>query len=216
MSQFENHPILVLASASPRRAELLRAVGVPFVAAPVDVEEPRPSPEDEAQPVRWVERLASFKAERCGWTHVESTLVLAADTIVWLEGRILNKPRDEADAIAMLKALRGRTHTVYTGVCLRARGKENSLGEYSVLHEATQVSFGEVSDEWIEKYVATGESADKAGSYAAQGKGALLIKKIEGDFWNVVGLPLFATAKMLENVGLPVEKFWNKYGEPRS
>ena len=211
MSDFSHriNPILVLASASPRRSELLRALGVSFVLAPVDVEEPRPEPDDEAHPALWVEKLARFKAERCEWKQDESTgaVILAADTIVWHNGRILNKPRDAEEAVSMLSTLRGQTHTVFTGVCLRLQNGEGQ--EYSVLHEATQVTFGDVSDEWIKKYVATGESSDKAGSYAAQGKGALLIARIEGDFWNVVGLPLFKVSKMLETVGVPVEKFWS-------
>lgn len=194
---------LMLASASPRRAEILGAIGIPFSLAPVDVEEPRPSTQDEAQPALWVEKLARFKAERCVWPDETSTLVLAADTIVWHDGKILNKPEGDREAIAMLSTLRSSTHTVFTGVCLRNREEE-----YCVAHEATRVTFGNVSDDWIEKYVATGEPSDKAGAYAAQGKGALLIEKIDGDFWNVVGLPVFRVAKMLENAGLPVEKFW--------
>jgi septum formation protein len=207
------NPVLVLASASPRRSELLRALGVSFVLAPVDVEEPRPEADDESTPALWVEKLARFKAELCEWNpdapHDKSTpaVVLAADTIVWHHGRILNKPRDAQEAVRMLSTLRGQTHTVFTGVCLRLQNGGQS--EYSALHESTNVTFGDVSDEWIEKYVATGEPMDKAGSYAAQGKGALLISRIEGDFWNVVGLPLFRVSKMLQSVGVPVEKFWS-------
>jgi septum formation protein len=201
---------LVLASASPRRAELLRALGVPFSLAPVEEEEPRPTAADEAQPACFVEALARFKAERASWPESASTLLLAADTVVWHDGRILNKPHDAADAVRMLRALRGQTHTVYTGVCLRVRESE----EYSVAHEATRVTFGEVSDAWIESYVATGESMDKAGSYAAQGKGALLVKRVEGDFWNVVGLPLFRVSRMLRAAGLPVENFWSMDSPP--
>jgi septum formation protein len=203
-----SNPILVLASASPRRSEILRALGVSFVLAPSDVEEPRPEAGDESTPALWVEKLARFKAECCEWQS-ESTpaVILAADTIVWHKGRILNKPRDAGEAVTMLSTLRGQTHTVFTGVCLRLQN--GGQPEYSALHEATNVTFGDVSDEWIEKYVATGEPMDKAGSYAAQGKGALLISRIEGDFWNVVGLPLFRVSKMLQSVGVPVEKFWS-------
>jgi septum formation protein len=131
---------------------------------------------------------------------------------VWHDGEILNKPCDEAEAVRMLCALRGQTHTVFTGVCLRVR--EAGGETYSVAHEATRVTFGEVSDAWIAKYVATGEPSDKAGAYAAQGKGALLIKRIEGDFWNVVGLPLFRVSQMLEAAGVPVEKYWNRNSPP--
>jgi septum formation protein len=203
-------PVLVLASASPRRAELLRALGVPFLLAPFFGEEPRPDADDGAQPAHWVKSLARFKAERSCWPEDASTLLLTADTIVCHDGQILNKPRDESEAIQMLHTLRGRTHTVYTGVCLRDR----ESGEYSTAHEATHVTFGDVSDAWIEKYVATGEPMDKAGSYAAQGKGALLVQNIEGDFWNVVGLPLFRVAQMLRDAGVAIEDYWNKSSSP--
>jgi septum formation protein len=197
---------LVLASASPRRAEILRGIGIPFVLAPVGAEEPRPSTRDEAEPARWVEKLARFKAEHCVWPDETSTLALSADTIVWHNGKILNKPRDQSEAIEMLSTLRNSTHTVFTGVCLRSRDEE-----YSLAHEATRVTFGNVSNDWIENYVATGEPMDKAGAYAAQGKGALLIRCIEGDFWNVVGLPIFRVTQMLETAGMPVEKFWSRH-----
>ena len=202
LAHIENN--LVLASASPRRAEILRAVGISFVLAPVEVEEPRPSTFDAAHPAAWVEKLARFKAERCTWPDEASTLVLAADTIVWHDGEILNKPRDENEAVKMLSTLRNRTHTVFTGVCLRNRSEE-----YSLAHEATKVTFGDVSDKWIKQYVATCEPMDKAGAYAAQGCGALLIKKVDGDFWNVVGLPIFRLSQMLKSCGMPVEQIWN-------
>jgi septum formation protein len=128
--------------------------------------------------------------------------------VVWLHGAILNKPRDVADAQRMLGALRGQTHTVFTGICLRERFKDKA-DEYFTSHEATRVTFGDVSDSWIEAYVATGEPMDKAGAYAAQGRGAILVQSIEGDFWNVVGLPIYKTARLLEAAGMPVEKFWN-------
>lgn len=204
LTSLQNHnPVIVLASASPRRAEILRTAGVPFLLAPVADEEPRPTPDDEHEPGVWVEKLARFKAERCVWPNRASTLALAADTIVWHDGKILNKPRDADEAVRMLRTLRNQTHTVFTGVCFRRRS-----GEYSMAHEATLVSFGHVSDGWIANYVATGEPMDKAGAYAAQGRGALLIERIEGDFWNVVGLPIFRVSRMLEAVGLPIEKNW--------
>jgi septum formation protein len=194
--------VLVLASGSPRRSEILQGIGVPFVVRPVPMEEPLPADEDHAHPARFVEYLSRFKAEHYAETLPESTLVLAADTVVWLDGRILNKPEDEEDAVAMLSSLCGKTHTVFTGVCLRQGA------EYSVLHEATQVTFGPRDETWIRTYVATGEPMDKAGGYAAQGKGALLIEKIEGDFWNVVGLPIYRTAQLLKSAGLAVEGYW--------
>lgn len=170
-------------------------------------EEPRPGEHDEREPAKWVEYLARYKAERCVWPNDKAKLVLTADTVVWLDRAILNKPEGAADAVSMLRRLRGNTHTVLTGVCLRERlgdGRDN----YVVTHGTTRVTFGDVSDGWIEAYVATGEPLDKAGAYAAQGRGAILVEKIDGDFWNVVGLPIFKTARLLENAGLPVEQFW--------
>lgn len=204
--------VLILASASPRRSDLLTTLGVPFIVRPAQVEEPRPQPGDEAQPGAFVERLARYKAGHCDVEAVDEgngaeKVVLAADTIVWLDGAILNKPEDANEAGMMLRRLRGKTHTVFTGVCLRVNER------YYVEHEATRVSFGHVSDEWIDAYVATGESLDKAGAYAVQGRGALLVARIDGDFWNVVGLPLWRLGQMLMQIGRPVESWWNSTPE---
>jgi len=203
-------PTLILASASPRRADLLSTLGVPFIVAASAVPEPRPTAADESQPANFVEKLARFKAENCDaaviaqHSHGGHVVVLAADTIVWHEGGILNKPEDKDEARSMLRRLRGKTHTVYTGVCLR-------LGEqYCIGHEATMVQFGQVSDYWIDAYVETGEPSDKAGAYAAQGKGAVLVERIAGDFWNVVGLPLWKLSRMFEQIGMPLEDWWQK------
>lgn len=133
-----------------------------------------------------------------------SVIVLAADTTVWHDGRILNKPVDAADARRMLTTLRGREHQVFTGLCLR-------LGdEYLVEHEVTTVKFGHMSDEWITRYVESGEPLDKAGAYGAQERGALMIERIEGDYFNVVGLPLACLGRMLETIGAPVEAWWQR------
>src|SRR5918993_1091810 len=173
---------LVLASASPRRAEILRAVGWPFEAAPADVDESR---EEGEEAVAYVRRLAREKAEAVARTRLFG-LVLGADTVVVLEGEVLGKPRDADGARRMLRALGGRRHEVLTGVALvRAES-----GRCVVGHEQTRVRFGELSEAEIEEYVGTGEPADKAGAYAIQGRAALFIEGIEGDFWNVVGLPV--------------------------
>jgi len=188
---------LVLASASPRRSQLLRELGWRFSVAPTRVAEPDPTPADGDNPGAYVERLARLKAAAC----TQEGLIIAADTVVVLEGRILNKPRDEDDAWAMLCALRGRAHHVYTGVCLR-------LGEeFWSEHETTRVTFGDVPDTFLRAYIQTGEPLDKAGAYGAQGKGALLIERIEGDYFNVVGLPLFRLARMLRERGLQTNPF---------
>lgn len=191
---------LVLASASPRRSQLLRDLGWRFEVAPTRAEEPAPTPADGADPGAYVERLAHLKAAACE----RAGLVIAADTTVALDAQILNKPRDEAQALSMLRALQGRTHRVFTGVCLR-RGDE-----FWSEHEVTSVTFGSLDDAFLRAYVSTGEPLDKAGAYGAQGRGALLIERIEGDYWNVVGLPVFRLARMLGERGVEVRKFWNE------
>ncbi len=189
---------IVLASASPRRAQLLRDLGVPFSVAPSNAPEPPPDAADCLQPGAYVEKLARLKAH----TERNDAIFLAADTVVVLENEILGKPRDHSEARAMLSRLRGQTHRVYTGICVREGQKIASA------HEITRVTFGDFSDEFIARYVATGEPMDKAGAYGAQGRGALLIEKIEGDYFNVVGLPLFRLARMLREFGIPLEEFW--------
>jgi septum formation protein len=192
------HPKLILASASPRRSELLRGLGLPFIVAPTHAEEPDPTPEDLLHPAGYVEKLATLKASACD----HEGLIIAADTTVWHDGAILNKPRDEAEAGAMLRRLRGQTHQVFTGVCVRS-GDELRVG-----HETTSVTFSYFSDEFVERYVATGEPMDKAGAYAAQGRGALVVARINGDYWNVVGLPLNRLSGLLREFGIQVEAFW--------
>jgi septum formation protein len=180
---------LILASASPRRAEILRAVGWPFETCVADVDE---SVKRDETPVQYVERLARekamFVAERrlCG-------LVLGADTVVVVESEMLGKPRDEEDARRMLRKLSGRWHDVLTGIALVRAENKRSL----VAHERTRVLFAEMSEEEIAWYVATGEPMDKAGAYAVQGRAALFISKLDGDYWNVVGLPLRSVYRLL-------------------
>ena len=173
---------LVLASASPRRAEILRAVGWPHEVQPADVDESRREGE---RPGEYVERLAREKAARVAGTRLFG-LVLGADTVVVADGEILGKPRDDEDARRMLRLLGGRWHEVLTGVAfVRA---EDSRTE--VAHVRTRVRFCRMTEGEINWYVATGEPADKAGAYAVQGQAALFVKGIEGDYWNVVGLPV--------------------------
>lgn len=173
---------LVLASGSPRRAEILRAVGWAFEAEAADVDE---SMREGEEPVGYVRRLAVAKAERVARARLFG-LVLGADTVVVLDGRVLGKPRDDAEAREMLRALSGRRHEVLTGVALvRAE-----TGRVRVAHETTGVRFGTLTGAEIEEYVGTGEPADKAGAYAIQGRAALFVEGVEGDYWNVVGLPV--------------------------
>ena len=175
-------PRLVLASASPRRAEILRAVGWPFETQAADVDEAVRAGES---PAEYVERLARGKAGAVARSRLFG-LVLGADTVVVCEGEILGKPRDEEDARRMLRRLSNRRHEVLTGVALvRAEGSRTE-----VAHARTRVRFCRRSDEEIDWYVATGEPADKAGADDVQGRAALFIEGVEGDYWNVVGLPV--------------------------
>jgi septum formation protein len=174
---------LVLASKSPRRAEILRAVGWEFEAIAADVDETRYDAEDA---VSYVKRLAQTKAETVAG-QLRGGLVLGADTVVVIGEEILGQPRDDEDARRMLRLLSGRLHAVLTGVALVRPGQPpHALVE----HETTRVRFSEMSIDEIDWYVSTGEPTGKAGAYAIQGKGALFISEIQGDYLNVVGLPV--------------------------
>jgi septum formation protein len=174
---------LVLASSSPRRAEILRAVGWPFEVSAVDVDE---SLKTDESPVAYVERLAREKASAAA-RHFPSRLVLGADTIVLIDETILGKPRDLDDARRMLRELNDSWHEVLTGVALMREGERQQV---VVAHERTRVRFSRMSDEEINWHVRYGHPLDKAGAYAVQGHAALFIREIQGDYWNVVGLPV--------------------------
>lgn len=183
---------------------------MPFVTAPLEQAEPQPDDTDQALPGQFVERLALHKATYCPVPDLPKPLIiLAADTVVWHNETILNKPGNKNDAIQMLQTLRGNWHEVFTGVCLKVLLEDGSATEL-VEYEVTKVLFADVSDHWIEQYVATGEPLDKAGAYAAQGRGAAIVQRIEGDYWNVVGLPLARLARMLNDIGAPLENWWEK------
>jgi septum formation protein len=175
-------PSLLLASSSPRRSEILRTVGWPFLARAVEVDESL-KPGEAAQ--EYVERLALTKARAAAARH-SNPLILGADTAVVIENEILGKPRDAADAQKMLKTLQGRWHVVVTGIALVSNeGSSERVG-----HEITEVKFAAMGQDEIAWYVATGEPMDKAGAYAIQGKGARFIERIKGDYFNVMGLPV--------------------------
>lgn len=174
---------LLLASGSPRRAEILRAVGWPFATLATNIDETLAAGES-AQAA--VERLALEKAEAAA-KQCSQGLVLGADTTVVVDSEILGKPEDEMDAQRMLRLLSGRWHDVLTGVALLRAGDESSR---VVAHERTQVRFSAMSDEEIAWYIRSREPMDKAGAYAVQGRAALFIEEIRGDYWNVVGLPV--------------------------
>ena len=173
---------LILASQSPRRAEILTAVGWEFEAIAADIDETRLAAEDA---VSYVERLARTKAETVA-RGFPGRLVIGADTVVVIDEEILGQPRDDDDARRMLRLLSGKWHEVLTGVALVRAGSS----QVSIDHDTTRVLFAEMSADEIDWYVSTGEPRGKAGAYAIQGRGALFIKEIQGDYFNVVGLPV--------------------------
>jgi septum formation protein len=186
---------LVLASASPRRAELLRGLGVPFSIRPADIDE-SPQPGEPAE--SYVARLARAKALNV-WS--EGEVVLAADTTVVAAERILGKPADREEGRAMLRALAGRPHSVLTGYAL-AFADPTVQPHCLVGVERTEVTMGEMSEEEIRWYVETGEGVDKAGGYAIQGRASLFVERVEGSYSNVVGLPIAAIYALAREQGL--------------
>ena len=190
-----NNHVIVLASASPRRLELVRMLGIDHVVCPAKNEM---DPPDGISPEEAVSMISQAKAREVAPLFSEEALILAADTIVCLEGRILGRPHSGEEAENMLKLLSGRRHEVYTGVTLLQHGDCCSRTECSY------VTFRELDPDEIHRYVLTGEPLDKAGAYAAQGKGALFVRSIEGDFFNVMGLPLCLLGEMLKAKGVPV------------
>jgi septum formation protein len=194
--------MLVLASASPRRQELLRNAGIPFVAQPTDVPE---IPREAEAPRAFAERMAREKALAV-FRQRPDDFVLGADTIVVVEAQILGKPRDRDDAARMLRLLSGRTHQVITGVCLigpqpRTENRKLKTGFEDMRSETTLVTMDDLTDEDIRSYVSTGEPMDKAGAYAIQGMASRWVSRIEGDYFNVVGLPVSLVYKMVREHG---------------
>lgn len=192
----EFRAVLRLASASPRRRQLLDLVGVPHVVTPADIDE-TPHPEEAAGD--YVLRLAREKA-RAVWARHQDLPVLAADTTVVVDGEILGKPESADDARSMLRKLSDRAHFVHTGVALHTKhGLEVQLS-------TTEVEFAELTDEMIAAYWNSGEPQGKAGAYAIQGLGAVFVADIAGSYTGVMGLPLFETAELLRYAGIPVWK----------
>ena len=185
---------IVLASGSPRRLELFKMIGI---------EDFRVIPDDGAEeitpgqtPEQTVCKIALEKAVNVSRFCSDGDIIIAADTLVYLDGQPLAKPVDPSDAVSMLKRLSGRRHTVFTGVVILKGGVHTAVAE------KTDVCFREISDDEISAYVNTGEPMDKAGAYAAQGRGALFIERIEGEFFNVMGLPLCRLSIMLREYGV--------------
>ncbi len=187
---------IILASASPRRKQLLEQVGCTFQVIPSTKEEPKL---DHLPPHEGVMLLARQKAEDTANT-IQSGIVIGADTIVATGRHILGKPRDEEEAFAMLSKLQGKRHDVYTGICVIRQPEGKTITEY----EKTAVYFAPMSREEILGYIATGEPMDKAGAYGIQGYGAVYIQKVEGCYFNVMGLPLHRLHGMLKNMGYDV------------
>jgi septum formation protein len=184
---------LILASSSPRRKELLARFGLAFVIDAPDVDESLLPGE---RPRAHVGRLAAVKAEEVAGRHGEG-LVIAADTVVVLDGKIIGKPRDEADARRMLGELSGRTHRVYTGVTVA----DAASGTASTRVVRSSVTMLEIDPGEIARYVDTGEPLDKAGSYAVQGLGKKFVSRVEGSLSNVIGLPLDELRELVADAG---------------
>jgi septum formation protein len=188
---------IYLASASPRRSELLRQIGVPFEVQPADIDE---QPLADEAPEDYVRRLAGAKADAV-WDSAavrsRPRPVLAADTAVVVDGRVLGKPADLAAALAMLELLSGRSHSVLTGVAVRANAdRERRLC-------TSEVRFRVMTEAERAAYCSTGEPLDKAGAYAIQGFAAIFVEHLRGSYSAVMGLPLFETAALLARFGLP-------------
>ena len=187
--------VLRLASASPRRRQLLDLIGVPHVVSPADIDE-TPLPREPAN--HYVMRLARAKAEAV-WRRKRDLPVLGSDTTVTLGDDILGKPESEEDAVAMLGKLSGRVHVVHTGIALRMPDER----EFVVI-SSTQVQFAHLNEAQMRAYWTSGEPQGKAGAYAIQGLGAVFVSNISGSYTGVMGLPLYETAEMLRAAGLPV------------
>lgn len=181
---------ILLASGSPRRRELLAMAGIPFEVYPTDADE---SFAEGTPPHEVVQKLARRKAEAAAARFPKKT-VLAADTIVTIGGSILGKPTDFTDACRMISLLSGRTHEVYTGVCVQTPSR--TVCEY----DRTLVEFYRLTEREIADYASTGEPYDKAGAYAVQGRGALLVRGIQGDYYSVMGLPISRVHRILRDL----------------
>jgi septum formation protein len=187
---------IILASASPRRKELLDQIRVTYRVHPVDLDE---TPLPNETPLAYVQRLAAEKSAACAAQLNTEIPVLAADTAVVLGRVIMGKPKDQADALAMLTRLSGKTHQVYSAISLRGR-------EHSLAVSITEVTFRRLTEREMLDYWYSGEPVDKAGSYAIQGMGGLFVESIKGSFSGVVGLPLFETAELLSKQGIELFK----------
>ena len=187
--------MIILASKSPRRRQLLSMLGVEFTVQTADIDETM----DKSQtPAHEVAAVSARKAEKIAQSASKEDIIISADTIVVIDGAILGKPKSEEEAAQMLRRLSGRTHTVYTGLTVR-RGEESK----SVV-SATGVTFRALHEGEIAAYIATGEPMDKAGAYGIQGYGSMFVSHLDGDYFGVMGLPVCTLADMLRSFGVPV------------
>ena len=187
--------MIILASASPRRQELLKLITENFIVIPSDIDECVPNNiETEKSP----EYLAVKKAKHIYENGHRNDVVISCDTGVFIDGKMLGKPKNKEDAKQMLTELSGRKHKVITGCCIC---KNSTVNSFSMV---TEVEFYPLTEKEIESYIATGEPMDKAGAYGAQGRGALFVERIDGDFFNVMGLPLHRLYKMLKKCGIAI------------
>lgn len=200
---------IILASGSPRRKELLEQIGLNFEICPAQGEEiiTKEDPKDvvmelSSQKAREVaSMIRTYEGAHAELMTPQDILIIGADTVVSMEGRILGKPKDEEDAFRMLEFLAGKTHSVYTGVAFVFLSASGKAGEH-IFYEKTDVAMRDMSREEIERYIATGEPMDKAGAYGIQGKCAIFVDKIDGDYNNVVGLPVAGIYRELKKLGI--------------
>lgn len=183
--------MILLASSSPRRREILEMLGLNFKVVPSSADETVP---EGLNPAQTVEYLAGIKAQAVRNSASQEDIIISADTIVVIDGQIFGKPADRNEAVEMLSRLSERTHEVYTGICVNDQ----------VSHECSKVTFRALSMDEIEAYIDTGEPMDKAGAYGIQGKGSLLVSRIEGDYFNIMGLPVCRLGQMLKYYGVKV------------
>lgn len=181
---------IILASSSPRRRELLQTAGLEFEIHVKDVDESVP----EGTPPAEAAKMTAAKKAAVIAEKYKNDIVIGADTIVVADGRILGKPKDKADAAAMLRMLSGIEHEVITGVCIICDGVSHNFAQIS------KVKFYNLTDDEIQNYVASGEPMDKAGSYGIQGLGCTLVERIEGDYFNIVGLPVAAVCRKIKSL----------------
>lgn len=187
---FVNHPRLILASASPRRSALLSQIGLTFEIFPSEIEEPLPN--KNLSPEKVTQKLAKLKARAVAERYTEG-IIIGADTLVVFKKELLGKPKNREDAKSMLSRLSGKTHRVITGVTLIDVKKKTE----TTWSEVTKVCFRELCADEIDNYIESGEAKDKAGAYGIQGRGAAFVKRIDGCYFNVVGLPLASFVEKL-------------------